>query len=60
MKRMRSVLLVRGEIRDIHLNSGAQIPFDIFPVFESAEVVIDRVFRICVEVVLGVRDLTVW
>lgn len=27
-------------------NSGTSIPFDPFPVFESGEIVIDRVFRI--------------
>ncbi len=43
---MKSVLLVRGWTGAIHRNSGAQIPFDIFPVIESAEVVVDRAFRI--------------
>jgi hypothetical protein len=49
---MRSVLLVRGGTGAIHRSSGAAIPFDIFPVFESAEVVIDRVFRISVQIVI--------
>jgi hypothetical protein len=56
---MRSVLLVRGGTTAIDRNSGAPIPFDIYPVFESADVVIDRAFRICMLVVLGGRDLMV-
>ena len=36
----------------IHRNSGTPIPFDPFPVFESGEIVIDRVFRIGVEMVI--------
>jgi hypothetical protein len=44
----------------IHGNSSAPTSFDPLPLFESAEIVIDRVLRICVEVVLGVQDLTVW
>ena len=53
---MWSVLLVRGETGAIHRNSGAAIPLDTLPVSESAEVVIDRVFRIGVEVVILDRD----
>lgn len=44
----------------LHGNSGARIPLDPLPVFELVEIVIDTVFRISVEVVVGVRDLTVW
>ena len=36
----------------IHGNSGAPIPLDPFPVFESGEIVIDRVFRIGAEIVI--------
>ena len=57
---MRSVLVVRAGSGTIHLNSGAPTPFDPLCLFESGEIVIDRVVRICVEVVLGVWDLTVW
>ena len=41
----------------IYRNSGTSIPFDSFPVFESGEIVIGRVFRSCVQVVVGDRNL---
>ena len=55
-----SMRVVRAGSGTIHGNSSAPAPFDPLRLFESGEIVIDSVFRICVEVVLGVRDLTVW
>ena len=55
-----SMRVVRAGSGTIHGNSSAPTPFDPLRLFESGEIVIDSVFRICVEVVLGVRDLTVW
>ena len=37
---------MRSETGAIHRNSGAAVPFDIMPDVKSAEVVIDRIFRI--------------
>ena len=39
-------------------NSGAPIPVDPCPLLESGEITIDRIFRICMQVVGG-RELTV-
>jgi len=50
---MWSALLVRSETGAIHRNSGAAIPFDILPDLKSAEVVIDRIFRIGVGLVIA-------
>ena len=52
--------VVRAGSGTIHGNSSAPTPFDPMRLLESGEMVIDSVFRICLEVVLGVRDLTVW
>jgi hypothetical protein len=40
-------------------NSRTPTPFDPFTVFESGEIVIDRVFRISVEMVIPDRNLRV-
>ena len=52
-----SALAVRGGIGTIHGNWNTPIPLDSFPAFESGEVVVDRVFRIGVEMVIRDRDL---
>jgi hypothetical protein len=39
--------------------SGTPIHVDSYPRFESGEIAIDRVFRICMRVVVERRDLTV-
>ncbi len=51
--------MVRTQTGTIQRNSDAPTPFDPLPFIESAEIVIYRVVRICVQVVVGVRDLTV-
>ena len=55
-----SMRVLRAGSKTIHENSSAPTPFDPLCLFESREIVIDRGVRICVEVVLGVWDLTVW
>lgn len=53
-----SLLLLRARTGNIPANSGAPIPLDPFPLFESGETIIDGVFRIFLQVVLrgGIRS----
>jgi len=51
--------LLRAGPGNIAANSGAPTLVDPCPLFESGEITIDRVFRICMEVVVEGRDLTV-
>mgnify|MGYP003565643048 CR=1 FL=1 len=41
-------------------DASAPTSFDPLHLFESAKIVIDRIVRISVEVVIEVRDLSVW
>ena len=51
--------LLRAGIARLAVNLGAPIPVDPFTLFESGEIIIDGVFRICIHGVVEGRDLTV-
>ena len=54
-----SLRFLRTGTRNLAEYSGAPIPLDPYPLFDSGETTIDRVFRICMQVVVEGRDLTV-
>ena len=49
---------LRAGIAPLAVNPGAPIPVDPFTLFESGKIIIDRVFRICMQGVVEGRDLT--
>jgi len=40
---------LRAGIAPLAVNPGAPIPVDPFTLFESGKIIIDRVFRICMQ-----------
>jgi hypothetical protein len=54
-----SLRLSRAGTGNIAGNSGAPIPVDPCPLFESGEIIIGGVFRIRMQVVVKGQDLTV-
>src|SRR5512139_2346252 len=51
--------VLRAETGSIAGNPGAALPIDSSPLFESGEIIIVGVFRICMHGVVAGRDLTV-